>query len=104
MQITVDERLGFREEFVTEACRGYFELPVTAKGRDDVIELRRGVTVARADEVRIRENQVYADAHQRLVRGEQGDSVHLAFERPREVGGEETGTCDELADGACDIS
>ena len=60
MQIPVNERLGFVEKFLPEARRGNLERPVAAKVRDDLVKLRGGVTIARADEVGIRKDQIYA--------------------------------------------
>ena len=97
MKIPVNERLGFIEKFLPEACRGHFERPIAAKVRDNVVKLRGSVTIALADEVGIRKNQIYGDAHERLICREQRHPVHLTFERSGEVGREEAGAGDVLA-------
>src|ERR1700694_2059082 len=103
MQVTVNERLGCADEFLPKARRGNFERRIAAKGRDDLVQLRGSVTITGAHEVRIGENKIYADAHQRFVCGEERNSIHLMLERTREVGREEAGAGDVLADIAREI-
>src|SRR3981081_593642 len=103
MQVTGNERLGFPDGFLPKARRGNFERRIPAKGRDDLVQLRGRVTITGAHEVRIGENKVYADAHQRFVCGEERNSIQLMFERTREVGREEARAGDVLADIAREI-
>src|ERR1700736_5473850 len=63
MKIAVNERLGLTEKFLPKSSGGNFERPIAAKVRDDLVELRGGVTVTRASDVGLRKNKVYADAH-----------------------------------------
>ena len=86
-----------------EACRGDFEGRIAAKVCDQLIELGRGVAIARANEIGIRENKIYGDANQRLVCGEQRNCVQLVFERPREIRGEEASAGNVLADVAREV-
>ena len=104
MEIAVNEGLGFADKFLPEACRGNFEARIAAQGGHQRVKVRGGMMVARANEVRVRENEIHADADERLICGEQRNSVQLALERPREIGGKEAGAGDILADVVRDVA
>ena len=69
MQVSVDERLGFGEEFLPEARDRSLERSIAAQIRDDFVELRRGMTIARVGDVGIPENQIgRASCRERVLR------------------------------------
>ena len=103
MKIPVNQRLGLAEKFLSEARRRNFERTIAAQVADDFVELRRGMSIALAREVWIPKDQIYGNADQRLISGEQRDTVHFAFERPRKVGREVARTRDVLAEVAGEI-
>ena len=57
MKISVDECLGLFEKFLSEACRGDLQRPIAAKLPHNFVKLRRGVAIAIASGVGVRETE-----------------------------------------------